>query len=156
MNTMRLPSGVNRGVFSLLSPPISCLGGVEPSEGTIQMSGFLRPLSRAVVVRVNKTCLPSGEICGSFTRTVVIKSSTVIVRLVWAYEVRNASMREKKNDKTNLRGMQFLLTSTAAPAEASIYSSAQILPQSADNHCRAKSKLKRETLHENHRIRHFD
>jgi hypothetical protein len=38
MKTRRLPSPVNRAVFSLRSPPISTRGGAEPSAGTTQIS----------------------------------------------------------------------------------------------------------------------
>src|SRR5438093_4923485 len=86
MKTICLPSGVNRGEFSVFSPPVNTFGGADPSAGTDQMSAFLRPVSNAVVVRVNTTCLPSGEIRGSETRIAVIKSSIVIGRFVGGNE----------------------------------------------------------------------
>src|SRR3989442_15761576 len=86
MNAICLPSGVNRGEFSVLSPPINSFDGADPSAGSDQMSAFLRPLSNAVVMRVNITCLPSGEIRGSETRIAVIKLSIVIGRFVFGNE----------------------------------------------------------------------
>ena len=50
MNAICFPSGVNRGEFSVLSPPINSLGGVDPLAGTVQIFGFLRPVSNAVAV----------------------------------------------------------------------------------------------------------
>jgi hypothetical protein len=74
MKAMCDPSGSQRGVDSLLSPPISSRGAVRPSAGTIQMSAFLLPLATSVVVRTNTTCCPSGDSCGSPRRTAPSRS----------------------------------------------------------------------------------
>src|SRR6187431_1349207 len=44
------------------------------------MSALRFPLATSVMVRTNSTRLPSGEICGSATRTAPIKSRMVIGR----------------------------------------------------------------------------
>src|SRR5262245_28272535 len=106
MNAMRFPSGRKRGVFSVRSPPISCRAGAELSDGTSQMSEFLRPDSSAVVVLVYSTRLPSGEICGSLTRTVVIKSSTVMGRLLCADIATGDRVIKRSDTRANGRGIK--------------------------------------------------
>src|SRR5436190_17534053 len=80
MNATCEPSGSQRGVFSLLSPPTSSRGAADPSAGTIQMSAFRLPVATSVVVRTNSTWRPSGESCGSLTRTAPSKSWMVMGR----------------------------------------------------------------------------
>ena len=77
------------------------------------MSAFLRPVSNAVVVRVNTTCLPSGEIRGSETRTAVIKSSIVIGRVVCANE-------ESAETIVIINGKDFLINGYL-PTVAAVY-----------------------------------
>src|SRR5438046_9619270 len=103
MKTICLPSGVNRGEFSVFSPPINSFDGADPSAGTDQMSAFLRPLSNAVVVRVNITCLPSGEIRGSETRIAVIKSSIIIGRFVCANEEKGQTIVRVSTSKLRIQ-----------------------------------------------------
>ena len=55
------PSGAQRGVFSVLSPPTSSFGGPEPSAGTTQMSALRLPVATSVVVRTNATCRAVGR-----------------------------------------------------------------------------------------------
>ena len=57
-----------------------------PSAGTIQMSALRFPVATSVVVRTNATDLPSGDSCGSDTRTVPMRSVMVIGRPVCAVE----------------------------------------------------------------------
>ena len=80
MNAMR-PLDMNRGVSSPFGPSMNGFGAAEPSAETIQMSAFRLPEARSVVVRVNNTRRPSGESCGSPTRTAVSRSATAIGRL---------------------------------------------------------------------------
>src|SRR5437667_11602359 len=108
MNAICLPSGVNRGEFSVLSPPINSFDGADPSAGTDQMSAFLRPLSNAVVVRVNITCLPSGEIRGAETRFAVIKSSFVIGRIVCENEANGKTMVRVTTSMLRIRRLPVL------------------------------------------------
>src|SRR4029078_2333629 len=74
------PSGENRGVLSVLLPAISSFDGPDPSAGTIQMSALRSPDFTFVVVRTKLTREPSGDNCGSLTRTAASRSSIVIGR----------------------------------------------------------------------------
>ena len=82
MNAIALPSGDQRGVFSVFSPAMS--GCSAPPDrrrrGATQMSAFRLPADRSVVVRTNATVRPSGESCGSATRTASSRSRIVIAR----------------------------------------------------------------------------
>src|SRR5204863_8123192 len=80
MKARCLPSGAQRGVFSVLPPPINSVGAELPSAATTQMSAFRAPLATSVVVRTNATDLPSGDSCGSAMRTAPSKSWIVIAR----------------------------------------------------------------------------
>src|SRR4051812_21987366 len=79
MNASR-PSGSQRGVFSVLSVAINAFGGDAPSAATTQMSVLRLPVATSVVVRVNATVRPSGDSCGSPTRTAASRSAIVIGR----------------------------------------------------------------------------
>src|SRR5262245_16714751 len=109
MNAIRLPSGVKRAVFSARSPAMSTFGDADPSEGTTQISELRFPESRAVVVLVKMTRLPSGEMSGSLTRMAVIKSSMVMGRFACAIDRTAGSMMKTRRTKTNLRGIRILL-----------------------------------------------
>lgn len=80
----RQPSGEYCGVFSDLSPAMSSRGALDPSAATAQMSALRRPALASVVVRTNTTVRPSGDNCGSPTRTAVIRSSIASGRFACA------------------------------------------------------------------------
>jgi len=73
-----------RGESSPFGPSMNGRGGAEPSAGTVQMSAFRLPDARSVVVRTKSTRRPSGESCGSPTRTAVSRSSSAMGRLACA------------------------------------------------------------------------
>ncbi len=91
-----LPSGEKRGALSAFSCRVRARGGAEPSAGTSQTSALRLPAARSVVVRTNATHLPSGDSCGSPTRTVRRLSSIVMGRAANAGTEKNGGREKKK------------------------------------------------------------
>src|SRR6185436_18603391 len=104
MNARRLPSGDHRGEFSVFSPPTSSFGAPEPSAGTAQMSALRLPVGTSVIVRTNTTVLPSGESCGSETRTAPSRSAMVIGRAA------KAETADRKTAAADAAAYQYFMT----------------------------------------------
>src|SRR5262245_55336370 len=106
MKAIVLPSGAQRGVLSDDGPVMSALLSDIPSPpvvGATQMSAFRRPAGISVVVRTNATVRPSGESCGSVTRTATSRSWIVIARRACAASVTATHTQRQPTTATRAR-----------------------------------------------------
>src|SRR5580658_4753436 len=128
---MVLPSGAKRPLDSP-SPKVTCFSFAEPSSGTAQRWFVFVFFSSDTSVTEKRTHLPEGEICGSETRFIAMRSAKVMGRFCWAAS-GSARAASRRADKRRIGGKCSAVGRFVSPGQKSRFPSGMTEKKGKDN-----------------------